>query len=89
MNHTDLLTADNKQGLEWAKTKRYAYFMESSSIEYEIERTCEVTQIGSTLDEKGYGIAMRKSGLFMTANTVKLLVDLAKFAISSYYYGKQ
>lgn len=35
--------------------------MESSSIEYMIERNCEVTQVGGLLDDKGYGIAMRKS----------------------------
>ena len=35
--------------------------MESSSIEYLIERHCEVTQVGGDLDQKGYGIAMRKS----------------------------
>lgn len=35
--------------------------MESSSIEYIIERNCEVTQVGGELDAKGYGIAMKKS----------------------------
>lgn len=59
--HPEYLTEDNAQGLEWAKTRNYAFLMESSSIEYIIERNCNVTQIGSPLDEKGYGIAMRKS----------------------------
>lgn len=59
--HPELLTNDNSQGLEWAKTKNYAFLMESSSIEYIIERNCDVTQIGGLLDDKGYGIAMRKS----------------------------
>lgn len=62
--HSDLLTNDNVQGLEWAKTKNYAFLMESSSIEYIIERNCDVTQIGGLLDDKGYGIAMRKSECF-------------------------
>lgn len=35
--------------------------MESISIEYVIERNCELTQIGNMLDSKGYGIAMRQS----------------------------
>ena len=63
-SHPELLTSDNTQGLEWAQTrepKNYAFLMESSSIEYIIERNCDVTQIGGLLDEKGYGIAMRKS----------------------------
>lgn len=35
--------------------------MESTSIEYVIERNCELTQVGSMLDSKGYGIAMPPS----------------------------
>lgn len=35
--------------------------MESTSIEYVIERNCELTQFGGMLDSKGYGIAMRQS----------------------------
>ncbi len=60
-NHPELLTADNNEGLKWAQTKNYAFLMESSSIEYLIERNCDVTQVGGLLDDKGYGIAMRKS----------------------------
>lgn len=61
--HPELLTKDNAQGLEWAKTQNYAFLMESSSIEYIIERHCDVVQIGDLLDEKGYGIAMKKGNL--------------------------
>lgn len=39
--------------------------MESTSIEYVIERNCELTQIGGMLDSKGYGIAMRQSIKFI------------------------
>lgn len=41
--------------------------MESSSIEYVIERDCDVTQIGGLLDDKGYGIAMKKSKIPSTS----------------------
>lgn len=43
------------------KENDYAFLMESSSIEYVTERHCEVTQVGGLLDDKGYGIAMKKS----------------------------
>ena len=33
---------------------KYAYFMESASIEYTVERKCQVTQIGGLLDNKVY-----------------------------------
>ncbi|XP_037081492.1 LOW QUALITY PROTEIN: glutamate receptor ionotropic, kainate 2-like [Pollicipes pollicipes] len=39
---------------------KYAYFMESSTIEYTIERRCDLTQVGGLLDNKGYGIAVSK-----------------------------
>ena len=54
---------DNQAGVDMASDKEndYAFLMESSSIEYVIERNCEVTQIGGLLDDKGYGIAMKKS----------------------------
>lgn len=40
--------------------------MESTSIEYVIERKCELTQIGGMLDSKGYGIAMRQNSPYRT-----------------------
>lgn len=38
--------------------------MESTSIEYVIERNCELTQVGGMLDSKGYGIAMPPSNIY-------------------------
>ena len=38
----------------------YAFFMESSSIEYIMERDCDLTKVGGELDSKSYGIGMRK-----------------------------
>ena len=51
----------NDDGVEKVinSTGKYAFFMESSTIQYILERQCEVTQIGGELDAKGYGIAMR------------------------------
>lgn len=45
--------------------------MESTSIEYVIERNCELTQIGGMLDSKGYGIAMRQSKQYNHSLIVK------------------
>ena len=44
----------------------YAFLMESASIEYIIERNCNLTQIGSLLDSKGYGIATKKDSIYRT-----------------------
>lgn len=82
VQHPELMTKDNGQGLDWAENKNlnYAFLMESSSIEYIIERHCEVTQVGGLLDEKGYGIAMRKSIFFIVFPTNRLKVYTNKLA---------
>jgi glutamate receptor, ionotropic, invertebrate len=54
------LPKSNEEGLERAKKGKYAFLMESSTIEYMTERNCEVVQVGKPLDEKGYGVAMRR-----------------------------
>ncbi|XP_047025331.1 glutamate receptor ionotropic, kainate 2-like [Helicoverpa zea] len=40
---------------------KYAFFMESTSIEYYIKRNCTLKMLGSKLDSKEYGIAMPKN----------------------------
>ena len=49
--------SSNKEGLERVMTKDYAYLMESTFIDYVVQRNCNLTQIGGLLDSKGYGIA--------------------------------
>ena len=36
-------------------------YFQSSTIEYMVQRHCHVQQVGTLLDEKGYGIGMKKS----------------------------
>ncbi|KAJ6217244.1 hypothetical protein RDWZM_008401 [Blomia tropicalis] len=57
-----VFTASNREGIARVRKSNgnYAYLMESASIEYTIERDCNLTQIGGLLDNKGYGIATRK-----------------------------
>ena len=43
----------------------YAFLMESSTIEFFIERKCDLTQVGGMLDSKGYGIATRPGNYFV------------------------
>lgn len=52
----------NMDGVDKVRESKggYAFFMESSTIQFFIERKCDLTQIGGMLDSKGYGIAMRQ-----------------------------
>ncbi|XP_030746456.1 glutamate receptor ionotropic, kainate 2-like [Sitophilus oryzae] len=52
---------NNDNGVERVlstKNALYAFFMESTGIEFEMERRCELRRIGNLLDSKSYGIGM-------------------------------
>lgn len=57
----------------------YAFFMESTSLEYAManDPECRLTQIGGLLDSKGYGIALRKNSQYRNAfsNAILLLAE--------------
>ena len=46
---------------------KYAFFMESASIEYIVERKCKVTQIGGLLDDK---VKLKKSSMRISLNYI-------------------
>ncbi|CAL4122174.1 unnamed protein product, partial [Meganyctiphanes norvegica] len=50
----------NAEGIQRVQESNglYAYFMESTSIEYTTERQCDLAQVGGLLDSKSYGIAV-------------------------------
>ncbi|GBN41993.1 Glutamate receptor ionotropic, kainate 2 [Araneus ventricosus] len=52
-----VFTKSNSEGKQRVLQGGYAFLMESTSIEYEVQRNCELVQIGGLLDTKGYGIA--------------------------------
>ncbi|XP_077258767.1 glutamate receptor ionotropic, kainate 2-like isoform X6 [Temnothorax americanus] len=60
----EVLMKSNEDGVRKVQNENYAYFMESSSIEYTKQRKCNVTQIGGLLDSKSYGIAMKKDASY-------------------------
>jgi ionotropic glutamate receptor len=53
-NRYDVFMASNKEGMDRviADDGKYAFLMESASIQYVIERECKLTQIGGNLDNK-------------------------------------
>ncbi|XP_032457765.1 glutamate receptor ionotropic, kainate 2 isoform X2 [Nasonia vitripennis] len=65
----EVFTNSNVEGVDRVVKGKgsYAFLMESTSIEYAIERNCELTQIGGLLDSKGYGIAMPPNSPYRTA----------------------
>lgn len=66
INKEEVMMNSNSEGIEKVieSDGGYAFLMESTSIEYIVERECGLTQIGGALDNKGYGIALKPgSGL--------------------------
>lgn len=61
MEHHKTFVKSNEEGKERVEQGNFAFFMESTSIEYITERNCNLTQIGNLLDSKNYGIATRKN----------------------------
>ncbi|XP_066583370.1 glutamate receptor ionotropic, kainate 2-like [Prorops nasuta] len=63
-----VFTADNDEGVDRViKGKRlYAFLMESTTIEYKMERECDLEKVGSLIDNKGYGIALPLNSPYRT-----------------------
>jgi len=56
----ETLLDSNSKGVERVKKGDFAFLMESTSIEYTVERNCDLSQVGSLLDQKGYGVATQQ-----------------------------
>lgn len=61
--HPEDMVGENRFGVAKAEEGHYAFFMEDTGIDYETQRHCTLQQYGTLLDDKGYGIAMRKRKL--------------------------
>lgn len=49
-----------EEGVKRVLEGNYAFLMESTMLDYAVQRDCNLTQIGGLLDSKGYGIATSK-----------------------------
>ena len=54
IHRSEVMVSSNNEGIEKVieSDGKYAFMMESSSIQYIIERNCKLTQIGGNLDNK-------------------------------------
>ena len=61
-NHEDnVFVSTSEEGINRVLKGNYAYLMESTMIDYTIQRNCELMQVGGLLDSKGYGIGTQIS----------------------------
>ncbi|XP_036354915.1 glutamate receptor ionotropic, kainate 2-like isoform X2 [Octopus sinensis] len=59
MDSTDpsVFVNSSQEGIDRVLKGNYAYLGESAIIDYNVQRNCELMQVGGRLDSKGYGIA--------------------------------
>lgn len=58
-----------EEGIQRVLQGDYAFLMESTMLDYIVQRDCNLTQIGGLLDTKGYGIAT-PMGKFITLTNI-------------------
>ncbi len=75
----------NYEGIERVLKGDYAYLMESPLIDYEIQRNCNLTQIGGLLDSKGYGIATQLGSPYTDDISLRILEMQEKGEIQKFY----
>uniref|UniRef100_A0A1B0EVZ2 Ionotropic glutamate receptor C-terminal domain-containing protein n=1 Tax=Phlebotomus papatasi TaxID=29031 RepID=A0A1B0EVZ2_PHLPP len=66
-----------------ASTKSRRNRLQSTSIEYITERECDVAQVNGLLDDKGYGIAMRKTNKLTQSHLIPISRAPSSRAVAS------
>lgn len=59
-NPANSFSVSYEEGRQKVLKGDYAFLMESTMIDYMVQRDCNLVQIGGLLDSKGYGIATQK-----------------------------
>ncbi|XP_037956612.1 glutamate receptor ionotropic, kainate 2-like [Teleopsis dalmanni] len=66
-------TSTYEEGIKRVIEGNYAFLMESTMLDYIVQRDCNLTQIGGLLDTKGYGIATPKGSLWRDKISLAIL----------------
>ena len=59
--NSGVMSATYPDGIKRVKKGNYAFFMENLMIDYQVQRDCELMQVGGQLDSKGYGVGLPMS----------------------------
>jgi len=73
------------EGVKRVKKGNYAFLMESTMLDYVVQRDCNLTQIGGLLDSKGYGIATPKGSKWRDPLSLAILELQEKGTIQMLY----
>ncbi|XP_023327652.1 glutamate receptor ionotropic, kainate 1 [Eurytemora carolleeae] len=73
------------EGVARVKKGNFAFLMESTMLDYVVQRDCNLTQIGGLLDSKGYGIATPKGSKWRDPISLAILELQEKGTIQMLY----
>ncbi|XP_062609790.1 uncharacterized protein LOC134271606 [Saccostrea cucullata] len=76
---------NSAKGEERVLKGNYAYFAESTTVEYKVERDCELMQIGNWLNSVGYGIALPKGSPYRHKISQEILYLMDNQIIKKFY----
>ncbi|XP_055858129.1 glutamate receptor ionotropic, kainate 2 isoform X1 [Episyrphus balteatus] len=76
-----------EEGIKRVLDGNYAFLMESTMLDYAVQRDCNLTQIGGLLDSKGYGIATPKGSPWRDIISLAIL-ELQEKGIIQILYDK-
>ncbi|GLV33798.1 uncharacterized protein CBL_11315 [Carabus blaptoides fortunei] len=75
------------EGIRRVLEGNYAFLMESTMLDYAVQRDCNLTQIGGLLDSKGYGIATPKGSVWRDKISLAIL-ELQEKGVIQILYDK-
>ncbi|XP_020293035.1 glutamate receptor ionotropic, kainate 1 isoform X1 [Pseudomyrmex gracilis] len=76
-----------EEGIKRVLEGDYAFLMESTMLDYAVQRDCNLTQIGGLLDSKGYGIATPKGSPWRDKISLAIL-ELQEKGVIQILYDK-
>ncbi|XP_037925814.1 glutamate receptor ionotropic, kainate 2 isoform X1 [Hermetia illucens] len=76
-----------EEGINRVLKGNYAFLMESTMLDYAVQRDCNLTQIGGLLDSKGYGIATPKGSQWRDIISLAIL-ELQEKGVIQILYDK-
>ncbi|XP_037080703.1 glutamate receptor ionotropic, kainate 2-like isoform X2 [Pollicipes pollicipes] len=82
-----VFVSDHKYGVQRVLKGNYAYLMESTGLDYIVQRNCNLTQVGGLLDSKGYGIATPAGSPWRDRISLAIL-DLQENGVVQMLYNK-
>ncbi|CAG5121027.1 unnamed protein product, partial [Candidula unifasciata] len=76
-----------QQGIERVRKGNYAFFMENLMIDYQVQRDCELMQVGGQLDSKGYGVGLPMNSPYRDKLSMAIL-ELQEGGVIQMLYNK-